>query len=130
MQVNETSYELTLEDFEIVTEDIPGWQVASDGPITVALDVTLNDELRAEGMARELVNRIQNLRKDKGFEVTDRIRIQLEKHDGIVPAIEKFGDYITSETLAVQLELVEQPEDADEITLPDELTLGIRVNLN
>ena len=130
LKVNEETYELTLDDFEIVTEDIPGWQVASDGPITVALDITLNDELKAEGMARELINRIQNLRKDKGFELTDRIRIQLEKHDGIEPAVEKFGDYITSETLAVQLDLVDRPEGADEITLPDELTLGIRINLN
>ncbi len=130
LKVNDESYDLTMEDFEIVTEDIPGWQVASDGPITVALDVTLNDELKAEGMARELVNRIQNLRKDKGFEVTDRIQIELEKHDNIVPAVEKYGDYITKETLAVHLNLVEKTEGGDQISLPDELNIGIKVNLN
>lgn len=124
------SIELTLDDLEILTEDIPGWELAIDGPITVALDISLNEELKAEGMAREIVNRIQNLRKDKGFELTDRIRVEIEKHDVIIPAIEKFGDYISNETLAVQLKLVDNIKTGDQITLPDELTLGILVNLN
>ena len=130
LNIGESKYDLTMEDFEIMTEDIPGWEVANDGPITVALDIQLDDSLRAEGMARELVNRIQNLRKDKGFELTDRITIQVQKHADIVPAVEQFGSYITNETLATNLELVEEVKAGDEITLPEELTLQIGVLKN
>ncbi len=97
-------YALEREDIEVVSEDIPGWQVASEDGITVALDVTLDDELLAEGTARELVNRIQNLRKSSGLNVTDRISIKVEALDGIEEAIRKFGDYIKMETLADNLE--------------------------
>ncbi len=107
LHVDDNSYELSLEDFEIVSEDIPGWQVASDRGITVALDVTLNDVLIAEGTARELVNRIQNIRKNSQFDVTDRINIQIEKHDAIAKAIRDFGDYIKEETLADSIEITE-----------------------
>ncbi len=101
-------FELTLEDFVITSSDIPGWSVANDGPLTVALDITLTDELKAEGTARELVNRIQNLRKSKDFNVTDRIRVEIEKHDMLVPAMEMFNEYISAEVLADSLQLVDE----------------------
>ena len=77
MHIEGQDYELLLEDFDITTDDIPGWLVANDGPLTVALDVTITDDLKAEGTARELVNRIQNLRKEKDFNLTDHIGITL-----------------------------------------------------
>jgi isoleucyl-tRNA synthetase len=98
---------LSLADVEIVTEDIPGWLVASDGGLTVALDVNLTDELRGEGIARDFVNRIQNLRKDSDFQVTDKIRIQLERNDEtLANAIEANKVYICQEVQAVSLDLV------------------------
>jgi isoleucyl-tRNA synthetase len=102
--------ELTTEDLEIISEDIPGWQVASEDGITVALDVTLDDELIAEGTARELVNRIQNLRKNIGMNVTDRITITIEGKEGIEEAITSFGDYIKAETLADSLSVASLTE--------------------
>ncbi|MDX1667133.1 MAG: class I tRNA ligase family protein, partial [Saprospiraceae bacterium] len=127
LNVDGETYELTLEDFEILTEDIPGWQVASDGKLTVALDVSLDEQLLAEGMARELVNRIQNMRKDKDFEVTDRIRVHLEKDEAILPAVRAFGDYIKTETLADELELHEQLPEGETVEMPDDLRLSIQV---
>ena len=96
-------YALEREYVEVISEDIPGWQVASEDGITVALDVTLDDELLAEGTARELVNRIQNLRKNSGLNVKDRISIKVEALDGIENAIAKFGEYIKTETLGDSL---------------------------
>ncbi len=129
LNVEGTSYELTLEDFEIATEDIPGWLVANDGPLTVALDVTVTDSLKAEGMARELVNRIQNMRKDKDFNLTDHISITLELHPAIEPAINEFGDIIRNETLADKLELVAGFDKGDVIDLPEagEIKVAIEV---
>ncbi len=101
---------LVAEDVEIMTEDIPGWQVASDGNLTVALDIHVSPELRLEGIARELINRIQNLRKDSGFEVTDKIELTVGRHADLAEAMEKFGDYICTQTLAVKLNLVDLPE--------------------
>ncbi|MCD4724523.1 MAG: isoleucine--tRNA ligase [Bacteroidales bacterium] len=100
--------EILLTDVDIITQDIPGWLIANMGNLTVALDVTLSPELEEEGIARDLVNRIQNLRKDKGFEVTDKIRIIIEKNIKISDAIKHNYDYICSETLADTLELEEQ----------------------
>ena len=94
LNVGDDSYELTLEDFEITSDDIPGWTVASDGALTVALDVTVTDALLAEGTARELVNRIQNIRKTRDFNVTDKIAVTLENHEAIRPALEQFAEYI------------------------------------
>lgn len=94
---------LTLEDFEIQAEDIPGWLVASEGGITVALDITISDELRKEGLAREVINRIQNIRKDSGFEVTDRIVIRYEANEEIQAAIEANEGYIKNEVLAEEI---------------------------
>ncbi|NQX97413.1 MAG: isoleucine--tRNA ligase [Flavobacteriales bacterium] len=99
---------LEFADVEISTQDIPGWLVQSEGGITVALDITLSDELKEEGIAREFVNRIQNLRKDSGLEVTDRISINILKHTEINQAINNNKNYICSETLANDLELVDE----------------------
>ena len=94
---------LTLEDVEILADDIPGWSVASKGRITVALDITLTDALQQEGDARELVNRIQNIRKESGFELTDRIFVKLLENERLRPSIDSFKDYICAEILADDL---------------------------
>ncbi|HAN18866.1 MAG: isoleucine--tRNA ligase [Bacteroidetes bacterium GWC2_33_15] len=99
---------LTLTDVEIASEDIPGWLVATDGKLTVALDILVTEELREEGIAREFINRIQNLRKESNFDVTDKILIQIQKHDLINSAIEKHKEYIGTQTLAKSIELVEK----------------------
>jgi isoleucyl-tRNA synthetase len=125
--VNGESYDLTLEDVEITAEDIPGWQVATDGALTVALDVTLTPALEAEGMARDIVNRIQNIRKDRDFDVTDRIVIKLQKHDAVLQAITQFSEYIKSETLANALDLIEGLNGGEKVELPGEIELGIQV---
>ena len=77
--------------------------------LTVALDITITDDLRAEGIARELINRIQNIRKDSGFEVTDKIRVEIEQQEFVLPALKSFADYIASQTLAVEIEGVPSP---------------------
>lgn len=99
---------LETEDVEIIPVDIPGWKVANSGPITVALDITVTEPLKLEGMARELVNRIQNIRKDKGFEVTDRINVEVAHHDMLDAAIKNNLNYICSETLTKNLNIVDK----------------------
>lgn len=126
LNVEGTTYELTAEDFEISAEDVPGWLVATDNELTVALDIQLNDELIAEGTARELVNRIQNLRKSKDFNVTDRIAVHIQAHDRIAPAVAKFGDYIKGEVLAESLTLNDAP-NGEPVELFDDLTVRIAV---
>jgi len=128
LNVNEENFELTLEDFEITSDDIPGWTVANDGPLTVALDVTITDELLAEGTARELVNRIQNIRKTRDFNVTDKIAVTLEDHEAIRPALEQFKDYICTETLATTLNTGSGVE-GEKIELNDEVSLNIQVEV-
>jgi isoleucyl-tRNA synthetase len=96
---------------EITSEDVPGWMVASRGPLTVALDITVTPELEREGNARELVNRIQKIRKDNGFELTDRIKVQIGGAETLMETIRQFNHYICAEILADQLELV--PEVAN-----------------
>ena len=103
---------VTPADFEITSEDMPGWLVASEGKLTVALDITLTDELRREGVARELINRIQNIRKDSGFEVTDKIQVEIEAKELVAGAIEHFSSYIASQTLAVEVKAVAEPSGA------------------
>lgn len=98
---------LTAEDVEITSEDVPGWLVAASGNITVALDISISDELRNEGLAREMVNRIQNLRKDSGLEVTDRIAVKVAKMDIVEAAVKQNFDYIRTETLTESLDLVD-----------------------
>ncbi|MCK4570191.1 MAG: class I tRNA ligase family protein, partial [Bacteroidales bacterium] len=112
LDIEEQQIEVLLTDVEINAQDIPGWLIAGMGNLTVAMDVTLTPELIAEGIARDLVNRIQNLRKDNGFEVTDKIRIKIEKNSEISDAIQDNYDYICSETLAEKLDLTERlPDD-------------------
>ena len=108
--LNVAGEDLTLEraDFEITSDDMPGWLVASEGKLTVALDITVTDELRKEGTARELINRIQNIRKDSGLEVTDRIRLSIQRTDEVAESVEAFGSLITSQTLAVSISVDEQ----------------------
>ena len=108
---------LDLEDFEIATKDIPGWTVASNSTLTVALDLQLTEELINEGVARELVNRIQNLRKETGLEVTDKIILNLKNDESIVNAVEQNKDYICSETLAEDLVLQDQVANGTEVEI-------------
>ena len=124
LDVDGVDVELTLEDALISTQDIPGWAVTSQDDLTVALDMTITDELMQEGLAREIVNRVQNLRKTGGFEVTDRIELLIEMNDKIKDAVDKFGDYICTETLATITEV-----DALEGVEAEELVEGINVKL-
>ncbi len=98
--------EITADDVEIISEDIPGWQVANEGKLTVALDITVTDELRYEGIAREFVNRIQNIRKESGFDVTDKISVLIEDHALVKEAVERHSSYIGTQTLATSVRLV------------------------
>lgn len=110
---------LSLEDVEITSQDIEGWLVANSDGITVALDITISEELKNEGIARELVNRIQNIRKDSGFEVTDKIKVQIQKSGLLEEAILKNEDYIKSETLTDDLVFVDGLENGTEIEFDD-----------
>ena len=109
LELNGEQITVTAADFEITSEDMPGWLVASEGKLTVALDITITEELRREGVARELVNRIQNIRKDSGFEVTDKIRVEVEANDLTSAAVESFAQYIAQQTLAVEVKATEAP---------------------
>lgn len=120
-----TATPIHLEEVQITSEDIEGWLVTSDNEIVVALDENISEELKAEGMARELVNRIQNLRKDQQLEVTDRIQLKLEKQPAIQAAIDQFADYISREVLAQSLEVVEGLNEGAEIELYENLALHI-----
>src|SRR5210317_2047701 len=102
IELDEATFELTLDHVEIKTQDMPGWLVASEGDVTVALDININDELRLEGIAREFVNRIQNLRKELGFDVTDRIKIEYQGDEEIIKSASLHHDYICNEVLANQ----------------------------
>ncbi len=119
VEVNGKIITLGLADFEITSQDIEGWLVANEGTLTVALDVTITDELRKEGIARELVNRIQNFRKDSGFEVTDRIDVKLQKDEQIVNAVGNNLEYIKTETLTEELEIIDQVNNGIEIIFDD-----------
>lgn len=88
---------------------MPGWLVANEGKLTVALDVSVTEELQREGMARELINRIQNIRKESGFEVTDKIEVEIARIDAVTGAVHDFNDYISSQTLARRVELSDSP---------------------
>ena len=98
---------LETEDVEIMPVDIPGWKVANSGQITVALDITLTDALREEGLARELVNRIQNLRKESGLALTDKILVKIQQNDALDTAIQNNLNYICAETLTGDLQVVQ-----------------------
>jgi len=119
VEINGKIITLEKSDVEITSQDIEGWLVASSGSLTVALDVTLTDDLKKEGIARELVNRIQNLRKDSGFELTDRIAVQFQKDEQIINAINKNLEYIKTETLTDELEILESLNNGIEIAFDD-----------
>ena len=125
--------EATIEvaDVDIVSEDIPGWEVATDGTVTVALDVTVTDELRREGIARDVVNRIQNLRKERGFNITDKIRLQFAPNPATDEALDTFADYISRQVLATELSVAPVDEsDSDAAVLDiDGITLVARISI-
>ncbi|QNK77086.1 isoleucine--tRNA ligase [Winogradskyella sp. PAMC22761] len=119
VEINGKNVTLGLDDVEITSQDIEGWLVANEGALTVALDVTINEDLREEGIARELVNRIQNMRKDSGFELTDRIDVQILKDDQIVKSISSNEAYIKSETLTEDLQIMDTLNNGIEIVFDD-----------
>ncbi len=126
LDINGEATTITRDEVEISSKDIEGWTVANQGKLTVALDITLSDALKNEGVARELVNRIQNMRKENGYEVTDRIKISLQK-DGIVEkAVSAYNDYITSETLADEISLENQVINGTEIVV-DEINTNLLI---
>ncbi|NRD19066.1 isoleucine--tRNA ligase [Winogradskyella eckloniae] len=119
VEINGKNITLGLDDVEITSQDIEGWLVANEGALTVALDVTINEDLRKEGIARELVNRIQNLRKDSGFEVTDRIDVQIQNDSQVAAAIVSNETYIKSETLTEDLKIMDTIDNGIEIAFDD-----------
>ncbi|MDD5570257.1 MAG: isoleucine--tRNA ligase [Bacteroidales bacterium] len=116
-EIKNLNIEITSEDVEITTDDIPGWLVTNDGSMTVALDITITEKLLEEGIAREMVNRIQNLRKDSGFDVTDKIILKIKKHDKINSAIKNNLLYICTETLTATLDLVDTLDKSESVLL-------------
>ena len=113
-------------DVEIISEDIPGWLVANEGRLTVALDITVTEALRKEGLARELVNRIQNLRKSSGYDITDKISVTVLSNDVMDEAIKDFNSYIANQVLAVSMEITDVISDATELDFED-FKLSIRI---
>jgi isoleucyl-tRNA synthetase len=127
--VDSQSITLGREDLEILSEDIPGWLVAIDDNITVALDITVTDDLRFEGIAREFINRIQNYRKESGFDVTDKIKISIQKHEFIDKAIIKHKEYIVSQTLAKEINLVEKLDKnkSRQVEIDDDIITWLKI---
>jgi len=119
-EIEGTAIALDLNDFEILAQDIPGWLVSTEGNITVALDITITEELKAEGIARELVNRVQNLRKDSGLEVTDKIRLTVECAAEIQSAIAQNEGYVCNEVLATEINFGSLGDDALSVDLVEE----------
>tara|TARA_B100000683_G_scaffold277182_1_gene334296 strand:+ start:15206 stop:18601 length:3396 start_codon:yes stop_codon:yes gene_type:complete len=119
--------EILLEEVEISTEDIPGLLVASEGKYTVALDITLTEELKQEGIARELVNRIQNLRKEKDFELTDNINLMIKSVSGIDAVISNYKEYICTEVLAKEVKILEVVDNALEVEVDENMTTEIAI---
>ncbi len=124
-EVDGQNVNIEAADVEIISEDIPGWLVGNEGRLTIALDITVTDELRKEGIAREFVNRIQNLRKAKDFEITDRIVVRISSNEMFDEAVNDFSDYIQSQVLADSIEITKEKLE-DEIEI-DEVTLGISI---
>lgn len=127
LKIGDETLTLGLEDVEILSEDIPGWLVANEGRITVALDINITRSLKEEGIAREFINRIQNLRKESDFDVTDKIRLFIGKHPATDDAIEHFSAYIAGQVLAEGIELVDSvAQDAKEVEI-DDITTFIKI---
>jgi isoleucyl-tRNA synthetase len=125
--LNKSGFDLKLEDVLISSEDIPGWSVASEGNVTVALDITLTEALKQEGTARDFVNRIQNLRKDMGLEILDKIAIEVQQRSPETDkSLREFADYIRTETQALTLELKQNVSDAVEVEMED-FNLNVKV---
>ena len=119
LQLDGTDVLVEATDVEIFSEDIPGWLVANEGKLTVALDVTVTEELRREGIARELVNRIQNIRKSSGWEITDKIKITLSKNQQTDDAVNEYKDYICNQVLGTSLTLTDEVENGTELNFDD-----------
>ena len=119
LQLDGTDVLVEATDVEIFSEDIPGWLVANEGKLTVALDVTVTEELRREGIARELVNRIQNIRKSSGLEITDKIKITLSKNQQTDDAVNEYKDYICNQVLGTSLTLTDEVENGTELNFDD-----------
>jgi isoleucyl-tRNA synthetase len=113
LDLNGTPAEIETGEVEIFSEDIPGWVVANEGTLTVALDTVVTDELRREGIARELVSKIQNIRKSSGFEITDKIQVTLSKSEHTDAAITEYNDYICNQVLATSLNLADITEGTE-----------------
>ena len=120
---------LTEEDVEINSDDIPGWQVTNEGKLTVALDITISEDLREEGIAREFINRIQNLRKEKGYEVTDKIDLKVLEHASIRSSLINNKDYICAETLAENLDLVDRLDGEDSVKIEVDVDIHTRISI-
>ncbi|HPX58807.1 MAG TPA: isoleucine--tRNA ligase [Bacteroidales bacterium] len=127
LTVENQNITVCLSDVEIVTDDIPGWIVANEDAITVALDITIDEQLRYEGIARELVNRIQNIRKESDFDVVDKIDVRLSYHPEMENVLHSFKTYICSETLCNRLELIDNFTSEQQVELSDTITLDIEI---
>jgi isoleucyl-tRNA synthetase len=130
LTVGDETIVLNSEDVEITTEDIPGWLVSTEGGMTIALDINLTDELKQEGIAREFINKIQNLRKESNFEVTDRITIKIEKHDFFNESVLNFKEYIGNQTLAESLELVDKLSETEATRVEIDQDVAALIQLN
>ena len=129
LNINGETISLSLEDVEIQTEDVPGWLVASEGGLTIALDINLTEELKQEGIAREFINKIQNIRKESDFEVTDRIVLQIQKHDFYNLAVANFAEYISNQTLASELVMVDQLEEENSVLVEIDTDVEARIQV-
>lgn len=127
LYIDNQEIEITLEDVEILTQDIPGWAVSSIGNLTVALDITITDELYKEGLAREFINRVQNIRKDNDFDVTDKINIEILRDNIIYSVVSENLDYICSETLTQNLVWVDSDENLEELELTKDILIKAKV---
>ena len=119
LNLNDGPIVIEISDVEIATEDMPGWLVANEGTLTIALDVTVTEHLRREGVARELINRIQNIRKDNGYEITDKIVVKIEALDQINDAVKDFSQYSAQQTLATEISVVDKLDNPIELDFDD-----------
>ena len=122
-----TKAKIDIADVEIISEDIPGWQVANDGNLTVAIDVIVTDELRREGIAREIVNRVQNIRKSRDYAITDRICLSFGANPETDEAIKEYKDYISTQVLAKSIEIMPNVGDNYEALTIDDITLPVNI---
>jgi isoleucyl-tRNA synthetase len=129
IDVNGAKATIDLADVEIISEDIPGWLVANEGSVTVALDVTITPELQQEGLARDIINRIQNIRKSRNYEITDRINLTFAKSSEIDDTVKNFGEYIGAQVLANSVAVIEQLDGAETVETLDIDGLNVVVNI-